>query len=68
MALRDLATHAYIGVKDGSARAIVFDDPGYEKDTAKIVSDWIKMGRAVERLPVKEACERITAHGGEVAS
>lgn len=56
------ATHAYIGVnKDGQARAIVFDDPGYESDTAKIVAEWITMGRTVERLPVKEAAARITS-------
>jgi hypothetical protein len=52
---------AYIGVKDGSVRAIVFDDAGYEKDTAKLVAEWITMGRTVERLPRAEALKRTRA-------
>lgn len=58
--MSDPATHAYIGInKAGSVRAIVFDDPGHETSTAEHVADWIKMGRTVERLPIKEACERM---------
>ena len=52
-------THAYLGLKDGLAVAVVFDDPGYEKDTAKHVSQWIKQGRQIVRVEAKEACERL---------
>ncbi len=52
MSIFPQATHAYIGRNaDGKVRAIVMDDPGYESDTAKIVFEWICMGRTVERHP-----------------
>lgn len=50
------ATHAYIGINEaGECRAIVCDDPGCEKDTARMVGEWIRDGRKVERLPIEEA-------------
>lgn len=57
----ELATYAYIGIRisDGSVRAIVCDDPGYEKQTAEIMADWEAMGRRVERLPIAEAKARM---------
>lgn len=62
------ATHAYIGVnQQGQARAIVCDDAGYEKDTAKLVAEWITMGRTVERLPIEEAKARLNPEPSEVA-
>ena len=53
---------AYIGVRksDGSVRAMVFDMPGFEKDTAKLVHDWIIEGRAVERIPASEVHARMS--------
>lgn len=54
------ATHAYIGINEaGECRAIVCDDPGCEKkDTARMVGEWIRDGRKVERLPIDEAKAR----------
>lgn len=52
---------AYLGIRksDGSVRAMVFDMPGYERDTAQIVHDWIVEGRAVERVPASEVHARM---------
>jgi len=52
---------AYIGIEDGRVRAICRDDPGYEKSTAKMVANWIKEGRTVERVTVTEGMARIRA-------
>ena len=38
--------------KCGKVSAMCWDDPGYEKDTAKYVADWIKRGDTVERIEV----------------
>jgi hypothetical protein len=55
-----MSGHAYIGINEnGLARAIVYDDPKWKKDTAKTIAEWIKMGRTIERLPVAEACDRL---------
>lgn len=51
--------HAYVGIKDGSIRAIVVDDTRYPDDTAEMISDWIKQGRTVERLPLGAALARM---------
>lgn len=61
------ATHAYIGIRpsDGSVRAICCDDPGYEKETARAVAEWIREGRIVERLPIEEARMRMRAQSLE---
>lgn len=34
----------------GKVSAAAWDDPGYEKDTAEGVADWIKRGDSVERV------------------
>jgi hypothetical protein len=53
-------SHAYLGINTtGQARAICMDDPGYEKQTAETIADWIKMGRIIEWLPIAEACARL---------
>lgn len=52
--------YAYIGINEnGLARAIVFDDPKYKRDTAKTIAEWIRRGRTIERLPVEQATERL---------
>lgn len=52
------ATHAYVGFNSaGEARAIVYDDFGYESQTAEIVAGWIRDGRTVQRYPIQEARE-----------
>lgn len=51
---------AYIGVNEaGSVRAIVIDDPKYKKDTAKLIAEWVTMGRTVERVDLAEAHRRM---------
>jgi hypothetical protein len=66
----------YVGIKDGTIRAFVVDDPKYPKDSAKLVAEWIRMGRTVERMDRKVALARIkaervangeSANGGERA-
>jgi predicted regulator of Ras-like GTPase activity (Roadblock/LC7/MglB family) len=52
-------TEAYVGIKDGTVRAIVVDDTRDADQTAKLVADWIKMGRTIERMPLHQAVERI---------
>jgi hypothetical protein len=52
---------AYIGVKDGTIRAIVADDPQYAKDTAKLVAEWIEMGRSIERVRWSDGVKRMKA-------
>lgn len=49
---------AYVGIKDGTIRAIVVDDPDDTDLTAEMLADWIKMGRTVERMTVEAAIER----------
>lgn len=62
-----MATHAYIGVNaQGHCRAIVFDDPGCEEDTDKMVREWIAMGRTIEWLPIEEAKARFNPEPSEV--
>lgn len=56
------AVYAYIGINErGEVRALSMDDPGSERDNAKLVAEWLKMGRRVERLPVKEALAKFRA-------
>jgi hypothetical protein len=60
-------THAYIGInKQGEVRAFVTDDPGDEHDTAKLVAEWIRMGRTVERVTVEEMHRRMNPEPSEV--
>lgn len=55
----EMGTHSYIGIAPcGCARAIMHDGPSWKKDTAKDVSDWIKSGLTIERLPNEEAAAR----------
>lgn len=55
------AEYIYIGVRkaDGSIRAVCCDDEGEEKDTAKMVADWVKRGLNVERVTRDEYSKRI---------
>jgi len=38
--------------KCGKVSAMAWDDPGYEKGTAKSVSEWLRRGDKVERIEV----------------
>jgi hypothetical protein len=60
------ATHIYVGVRkiDGSIRAACCDDAGEEKETAKLVADWIKRGLSVERLTEDEYQARYKPESG----
>lgn len=50
------ATHVYVGFNEkGEARAFVRDDPKFPKDTAKMVAEWIREGRTVQRMTWAEA-------------
>lgn len=49
----------YVGIKGGTIRALVVDDPKYPKDTADLVAEWITMGRTVERVDRKVAVDRM---------
>jgi hypothetical protein len=52
----------YIGInQSGLAVALVVDDPKYKKDTAKIVSQWIKEGLSVMHMEHNESIERLKA-------
>ena len=54
------AEFAYIGINAaGEVRAISMDDPGSERENEKLVAEWLKMGRKVERLPWEEARKRL---------
>lgn len=50
------ATHAYAGYCGGcgSMVAIVIDLPGYGKDTARSVAEFIRSGYRVERVTIEE--------------
>jgi hypothetical protein len=52
---------AYVGIKNGSIRAVVVDDPKDTELTAEMLSDWIKMGRTVERMRLDDAIARMKA-------
>lgn len=52
-------THAYLGFRGAEAVALVFDDPGYEKDTAKTIASWVRKGLTIERLLSEQACARL---------
>lgn len=56
------AEYIYIGVRktDGSIRAVCCDDVGEEKDTAKMVADWVARGLSVERITQAEYSRRIS--------
>ena len=56
------AEHIYIGVRktDGSIRAVCCDDEGEEKDTAKMVANWVARGLSVERVTRDEYSKRIS--------
>ena len=56
-----MADFIYVGVckTTGSIRATCCDDLGYEKDTAKLVADWITRGLSVERLSADQYRTRI---------
>lgn len=59
---------AYIGInKDGTVRAICRDERGEEKSTAKIVAEWIIMGRTIERHSMDVAMDRFKADIGRSA-
>lgn len=36
--------------QEGKARAFVRDDPKFSKDTANLVSEWIREGRTIKRM------------------
>jgi hypothetical protein len=60
MTRRKEATHAYIGIDArGSIRAICYDDPGLENETAAIIGSWPGMGRTTERVTVDELSQRL---------
>jgi len=55
---------AYVGIKDGTVRAIVVDDPADTRLTAEMLGDWVEMGRTIERMTLDAAitrmrCERV---------
>lgn len=55
---------AYVGIKDGTVRAVVIDDPSDTELTSEMLADWVKMGRTVERMTLDAAiirmrCERV---------
>lgn len=52
---------AYVGIKDGTIRAIVVDNPDDTDLTAEMLADWIKMGRTIERMSIDAAIERARA-------
>jgi hypothetical protein len=52
-------THVYAYVKDGTVLAMIFDHPGLEEQTLAWVGEWLKMGRAVERMTIEEAESRL---------
>ena len=47
------ATHAYLGIFDGECKAVCVD--AGDKDTAKFVSDMVRDGGSVERVPIEIA-------------
>lgn len=51
----------YVGIKDGSIRAIVVDDPDDTDLTGEMLSEWVKMGRQVERMDLDTAIARARA-------
>jgi hypothetical protein len=57
------AEYAYIGINAaGQVRAISMDDPGAEQENAKLICEWLAMGRTVERVPIAEAKARMSDH------
>ena len=64
MTLRtDSPVFAYIGIAAcGCVRAIVVDDGLYPKDVAKTVAEFIKSGRTVERVDLKDGIARLEPH------
>jgi hypothetical protein len=49
-------SHIYVGFNsDGEARAYCYDDSGCEEDMQRIINDWRRQGRRVERLTIEEA-------------
>ena len=50
---------AYVGIKNGTIRAVVVDDPKDTDLTAEMLSDWVKMGRTIERMALDAAIERM---------
>jgi hypothetical protein len=59
---------AYVGINAaGSVRAVVIDDPKFKASTAKLLAEWVMMGRTVERMDIAEAHRRmaLTKQGSE---
>lgn len=51
------ADFSYVGFNaSGDAVAVCVDNPRFQKDTAKTVASWIRMGRTVSRLEHHAAC------------
>jgi len=59
--IRFQADHAYVAYDGDSARALAWDDEGYEADTQRVIDKWVEMGRKVVRLPRDKAVAAITA-------
>ena len=55
---------AYVGINNGTVRAVVVDDPNDLDLTADMLAEWVQMGRTVERMTLDAAitrmrCERV---------
>lgn len=50
---------AYVGISNGTIRAFVKDDIRYADHTAKLIGEWVIMGRTVEHMPFDEAIARM---------
>lgn len=55
--MRNDATHCYVAKRDGEpgAYAACVDMPDLPKETARFVSDTVKEGGIVERVPIDDA-------------
>lgn len=56
-----MAEYAYMGRETcGCVTCVTVDNPEYKKYVAKDLSDWIRQGLSVERVPIEEARQAIT--------
>src|SRR5690606_27052099 len=46
---------AFIAIDRGEVRAWSIDDPGAEAENRRLIHDWLRMGRTVDRVPLAEA-------------
>ncbi len=65
---RGPATHAYVGRHPicHHMRAAVIDQPGYEKETAKDVAEYIESGMRIERVMIQEVRDKFAVEKCEV--